>query len=212
MTRNILFPFLFILSASFVSAQNSSDAVIEQWLKNSASVSSLKMRFSQNSSLKTVRAPIAKSGTLYVDMRSKRFRWDTGTMVIFGNSSSVTISKPSTKQYEVRSTSGSNSGIGALARGLPKSLSSFKRSYNVLKVSKSGSSYSILTQPKGSSSKGVNTMTFKVSASSYSLTGISVVMRDGSRISSSFSGVQKNPKIPSSFIKPSLSGYQKTTF
>lgn len=205
-----------LLSVTVSSVQGQSlsqDQVVGNWLKTNEGVSRLKLNFTQTQAMKTVRGPIVQRGNLWVDLRSKKFRWEAGQTLVIGNSSNMTIQRTGGKKYEKRATgSGGAPGLASLAKGFPKSMSQFKSHYKLLGVSKGIGSYAILAQPTGTSAKGVKTFTFKVDSKDFTLEGMSLVLKDGSKVSMSFSSVTRNPSIPASTFVPDLKGYTETKF
>ncbi|NNE92241.1 MAG: outer membrane lipoprotein carrier protein LolA [Verrucomicrobiales bacterium] len=205
---------VFFLSSSGPVFSQSGEEVVANWLKTQSGASRVKIKFSQSRSLKTVKDIVGTSGTIYVDSANDRFRMESGGTVVIGHGSKLTVIRPLGKKYEERTTgnSGAPAGISSLVNGLPGSTSAFRRQYKVLKVSPTGTNYKILTQPIGANARGVKTFTFTVDARKYNLEGIEVVLKDGSKISTRFSSIQKNPEMPASLFAPDLTGYTKTKF
>lgn len=205
---------LLAVSISPLQAQELSQTeVVENWLKTNEGVSRLKLKFTQTQAMKTVKVPIVQRGNLWIDLSSKKFRWEAGQTLVIGDSSNITIQRTGGKKYEKRATgSGGAPGLASLAKGFPKSMSQFNSQYKLLKVSKGMKNYSILAQPTGASAKGVKTFTFKVSSKDFTLEGMSLILKDGSKVSTSFSSVTRNPTIPASTFVPDLEGYTETKF
>ncbi len=205
---------LLAFSVSDLQAQDlSEEQVVANWLKTNEGVSRLKLNFTQTQAMKTVKVPIVQRGNLWLDLSSKKFRWEAGQTLVIGNSSNITIQRTGGKKYEKRASgSGGAPGLASLAKGFPKSMSQFKSQYKLLKVTKGMGDYAILAQPTGASAKGVKTFTFKVDSKDFALEGMSLVLKDGSKVSTSFRSVTRNPSIPASTFVPDLKGYTETKF
>ncbi len=198
---------------SHINGQDlSANDVISKWLETNNGVSRLKLNFTQTQVMKTVKAPLVQRGTLWLDMGSNKFRWEAGKTLVTGNGSTITIQRTGSKKYEEREAGSGAPGMASLSKGFPKSLDDFNSKYKLLKVTKGASNYSILTQPLGSSGKGVKTFTFKVDAAKFNLEGISLVLKDGSRMSTNFNNIDRNPELPESLFTADLSGYTETKF
>jgi len=205
--------FAALVGSTAQSQDLSATEVVSKWLKTNEGVSRLKLNFTQTQAMKTVKVPIVQRGTLFIDLNSKKFRWDAGKTLVIGNSNDITIQRTLGKKYEIRKTgAGGAPGLASLAKGFPTSMTQFNSQYKLLKVSKGMGNYSILAQPIGASAKGVKTFTFNVSAKDFTLEGMSLVLKDGSKVKTSFNNVTRNPAIPAGTFTPDLKGYTETKF
>ena len=85
---------LLAFSVSDLQAQDlSQEQVVANWLKTNEGVSRLKLNFTQTQSMKTVKVPIVQRGNLWLDLSSKKFRWEGGQTLVIGNSSNITIQR-----------------------------------------------------------------------------------------------------------------------
>ena len=116
---------LLAFSVSDLQAQDlSQEQVVANWLKTNEGVSRLKLNFTQTQAMKTVKVPIVQRGNLWLDLSSKKFRWEAGQTLVIGNSSNITIQRTGGKKYEKRASgSGGAPGLASLAKGFPKGCS-----------------------------------------------------------------------------------------
>ena len=112
----------FILPLHVLSADDlTADQVVSNWLKTNEGVSRLKLSFTQKQAMKTVKVPIIQRGDLWLDLDSKKFRWDAGQTLVIGDSSKITIQRTGTKKYEVRPAgTGGAPGVGFACRRFPQ--------------------------------------------------------------------------------------------
>ncbi|MEM7697745.1 MAG: outer membrane lipoprotein carrier protein LolA [Verrucomicrobiota bacterium] len=208
--RLFLPPLLFIATLAPIGAQDGNE-IISKWLATNSGTSNVKVNFSQTRTMRTLKVPIRQSGTLTLDYRSGKFRWELGRptqTIVVKDGGGVLIVRPSVKKYERRS--GGMPAMSALARGFPRTLSEFNSRYRVLSVQKVGSRHRIVTRPRSGS--GVDEFTFVVEANGSRLTGIEIDLSDGSSVKTSFTSVKRNVSLPSSVFSPSISGYEATKF
>lgn len=190
--------------------------VIERWLGTNSGVGALKIDFTQTRHMRSIKRASSQDGTLWLDYRNHRFRWQTGdpasTIVVSLGENMVIIRTPG-KKYEVRqSGSGGAPGMAALANGFPRSLAEFKQRYHVLETRTAANTRRIITKPLGESGRGVDTFTFVIDSSRYRLLGIEIDLEDGSALHTVFRKVEVNPSLPKGIFQPSLEGYTKTKF
>lgn len=209
-----------VLAASFVFSSLSSAAdlsVVQRWMATNSGVNTVKINFTQTRTMRSLKIPIRQTGTLWMDYRYHRFRWQTGDpaqTIVVRRGSKMTIVRTPLKKYEVRpyGSGGGAPGISSLAGGFPRTMSEFQQKYRVTKISKNGGVYYIATQPLGSAGRGVSSFTFVVGADDYRLRGMEIALKDGSSVDTIFHSVRSNVSMPNSLFSPSLEGYRKTTF
>tara|TARA_R110002096_G_scaffold242836_6_gene434689 strand:+ start:457 stop:1068 length:612 start_codon:yes stop_codon:yes gene_type:complete len=192
-------------------------SVVEKWMATNSGVSSVKISFAQTRTMRSIKVPIRQNGTLWMDYGRNRFRWETGIptqTIVTKQGSKLLIMRPIGKKYERRpfGSGGDNQGMSVMAGGFPRSMSEFKRKYRVISTEKRNNTYRIVTQPLGSSGKGVSQFTFVVQASGYRMLGIEIDLKDGSSINTVFNRVELNASVPSSLFSPDLTGYKETKF
>ncbi|NRB76525.1 MAG: outer membrane lipoprotein carrier protein LolA [Verrucomicrobiales bacterium] len=205
-----------LLASGFSGAFAADLSIVEKWMGNNSGARTLKVSFSQTRTMKSIRVPIRQSGTLWIDYGRSRFRMEMGNpaqTIVTRQGSSMVITRPLGKKYEKRAYgSGSDPAMASLSGGVPRSMSEFKRKYRVISTDLKGSTYHIVTQPLGSSGRGVSTFTFLVKKDSFNLSGMEIRLKDGSYVSTTFRSVTPNASMPSSLFTQNLDGYTQTKF
>ena len=191
-------------------------AMVQRWLSTNSGVTSVKVDFTQTRKMRAIKLPIRQSGTLWLDYKTNRFRWQTGNppqTIVVKPSSEVFILRTREKKYERRRAGGGVApGMGALANGFPRSVAEFQRKYRLQGIESKNGSHRIVATPLGASGRGVNTFTFVVDHPSFRLTGIEIDLKDGSSVKTAFRDVQTNVAVPRSLFEPDLTGYRETKF
>lgn len=212
-------PILLVVAAATVLAAPDpamANDVVKRWLGTNSGVNSVKINFTQTRTMRSLKVPIRQSGTLWLDYRSGRFRWQTGNpaqTIVVKPASHLFILRTPMKKYEKRPAgAGGAPGMGALASGFPRSYSDFQRKYRLQKVEPRHNTHRIVATPLGAGGRGVNTFTFVVDQRSYKLVGIEIDLKDGSSVKTVFNGVQTNAAVPLSLFQPDLTGYKEVKF
>ncbi len=210
-----------VFAGSAVQAQSSAPdmSLVERWLATNSGVGALKIDFTQTRHMRSVKRASSQDGTLWLDYRNHRFRWQTGdpanTIVVSLGSNLIIIRTPG-KRYEVRPAgsggSGGAPGMAALANGFPRTLAEFKQRYHVLETRAEANTQRIIAKPLGESGRGVNTFTFVIDSTRYRLLGIEIGLEDGSALHTVFRKVEVNPPLTQELFQPSVEGYTKTKF
>lgn len=204
-----------LLSPSLTSAGDLS--VVERWMATNNGVNTVKINFTQTRKMRSLKVPVRQTGTLWMDYRYHRFRWQTGDpaqTIVVRRGSQMFILRTPLKKYEVRpyGSGGGAPGMSTLAGGFPRSMEEFQKKYRVTGIKRDSGVFFIATQPLGSASRGVSSFTFVVGSDDYRLRGMEIALKDGSTIETVFHSVQSNVSMPNSLFAPSLEGYRKTTF
>lgn len=211
----VFLAFSFLLSSSLHSSDLS---VVQRWMATNSGVDTVKIDFTQTRTMRSLKVPIRQSGTLWMDYRYSRFRWQTGdpaqTIVVRRGSKMLIIRTP-LKKYEARpfgSEGGGAPGMSALAGGFPRTMDEFQSKYRVMSINRNGGVYFVKTQPLGSAGRGVSAFTFVIGGDDYRLRGMEIALKDGSSVDTVFHSVKSNVTMPNSLFAPSLEGYRETTF
>lgn len=212
------FRFFLFLSITTMTLSEAADmSVVERWMATNSGIRSIKIDFTQTRTMRSIKVPIRQSGSLWLNYRSNQFRWQVGNppqTIVTKHGGSLFIIRPSMKKFEKRA-SGSGDvppGLMAMATGFPRSSSEFNSKYSVQSIDAEGSAYRIVTQPKGSGSRGVKTFVFVVGRDDYRLRGMEIFLDDGSSVKTAFNRVMPNVGIPADLFTPDVSGYKETKF
>lgn len=195
-------------------------SVVENWLKSNADVRSLKVDFTQNRALKTLKSPLSQEGTLWLDYQNRLFRWQLGSpakTIVVSQGNQIVIIRTPLKRVEFRETGGDgpssgSPGLSSLAKGFPRSVEEFQERYQILSITPVGNAFEIATLPLGPDGEGVSRFCFVVDQQRFLLKGLVIDLKDGSSVTTTFQKVELNPVIDPSLFAPDLTGYQQTRF
>ncbi|MFT5468438.1 MAG: outer membrane lipoprotein-sorting protein [Verrucomicrobiales bacterium] len=220
---NFLKPTIIIslaFAASATAADEDGSAIVERWLDAGSPVSALRVEFTQTRKLKTIKLPIVKKGTLWIDYAKDRFRWQTGDppqTIVVRVADELTVIRTPGKKFERRDL-GDNAGdaqphaLMALAGGFPRSVEAFNRDYRLIEANREGETFRLITQPLGARGKGVEHFIFLIDAEQHRLRGFEIQLEDGSSISTSFDAVETEPSLTDELFVPDLTNYRETQF
>lgn len=185
--------------------------LVERWLESYSGLERIEVGFTQERKLKTLRLPIKSSGWMWMDINTRRFRWQVGdppkTFVV-GDGQKVAIAQPKRMKVRYREMGGAASSEGAppgfamMADGFPRTMVDFQKEYHVLKVVQQPNFYEVHVQPiQGEMAQGVKQLIYLIDLNDYFLRGFDIKLRDGSHVRSEFFHVRRNPPIdPRRFV------------
>lgn len=203
------------------SGQDSSAdlSVVKKWLHSHAGLRTLQIDFDQQRQMRTLKLPVKKSGKLWLDLKSKHFRWQTGdppSVIVLNDGKRLTIVQPGRKRVEYRTagmkgaSSDAPPGLSALASGFPKTLDEFQKQNRILSNERDGDIFKLKTVPiQGEAAKGIREFTYRIDAEEHYLRGFEIVLKDGSKVSSSFRRIVTNGTIPKEIFTVDTEGYRE---
>ncbi len=207
-----------LVFAAFTPATNAADmSVVQRWMSTNSGVRTIKIDFTQTRTMTSMKVPIRQSGSLWLNYGSNQFRWQVGSppqTIVTKHNGQLYIIRTAMKKYERRSANSGDvpHGLMAMATGFPRSTSEFERKYSVQSIDTAGSTYEIVTQPKGQAGRGVKTFTFILGRDDYRLRGMEIVLSDGSYVKTAFNRVAPNAGIPGNLFTPDITGFTETKF
>lgn len=192
-------------------------SVVQRWMSTNSGVHSIKIDFSQTRTMTSIKVPIRQSGSIWLNYRSNQFRWQVGNppqTIVTKHNGQLYIIRTAMKKYERRSASSGDvpHGLMAMASGFPRSMSEFQRKYSVQSIGTTGSTYEVVTLPKGQAGRGVKTFTFILGRDDYRLRGMEIILSDGSYVKTAFNRVTPNAGIPGNLFTPDITGFKETKF
>lgn len=188
---------------------------VKKWVERTAKLKSFTASFTQLRFLKTVRKPLESSGTISFAAPDS-FRWQSGEppklIVTAKSGGNLTIQRPEKKEAEVFTRQqlqekADGHGVAFLESGFPRSFEEFQKRYEVTGVKQNGAFWEIEARLAQGSNPVVRKVLLLVQDGTFTLAGLQLFFRDGSRIESSFTNSKENPSLGKDIFTPNLTGY-----
>lgn len=190
---------------------------VKQWIARSGKIKSLIAEFRQERQLRTVKKPLESTGRVWIQVGGA-FRWQVGdpprVVAVLGPGGDFTLLNESKKTAELISSQSlendsSGQSLAFLKAGFPGSLEEFQKKFEVREIAAEGEWDRVELKPAGGGgSLAVLKMLLYLHHDRHTLGSIHVYLRDGSRISTTFTAIQENPEIPASRFTVDLTGYE----
>jgi outer membrane lipoprotein-sorting protein len=190
-------------------------APVKKWIERQAKIKTLHATFKQERHLKTVKKPLESTGGIWFQAPGS-IRWQSGdppkVIAIIKAGGDLTIQHTDKKKAEVLTRKeleekSDGMGVAFLESGFPRSLEEFQKRFEVTSVEKSGDYYQVEAKLAEGANPVLRKTVFFIHDGTWTLGGMHFYFRDGSRVESTFSGVEENKPIPASLFAPNLEGY-----
>ena len=214
-----LLPLLALVSILFSSSQSRAAETdltpVKKWVERTAKLKSFSANFLQRRYLKTVRKPLESTGTIQF-VAPESFRWQAGnpaTLIATAKTGGdLTIQRPQKKEAEVIThqqlqEKADGQGISLLESGFPRSFEEFQKKFEILSLTKSETTWSLEVKLAQASNAVVRKIVILFQDGSFTLSGLQLFFRDGSRIESYFTESKENPTLGKELFVPDLTGY-----
>ena len=205
-----------VLGLAGVARGDADWSVVERWLATNKGIDTIRVDFEQSRKMRTVKSTLRDEGTLWIDYRGGRFRWQLGRpaeTVVVKDKAGLLIVRPGAKQYERRTGEGGRPpGMAALATGFPRDLDEFRKRYRLLDTRRGEATHEIVAQPLDAAARGVRRFTFVVGAERHRLHAIEIDFRDGSSQRIRFTRVEPQAALAADLFSPDVTGFRAVTF
>ena len=192
-------------------------AVVERWVKRSAGLKTVVADFRQERKLVTMRKPLESTGRLWFSVERSAFRLQSGDppkfVAVLRADVGLTILHPEKKEAEVISMealtrSEMGQALQFLTAGFPKSMEALREQFEVMSVAAEQGWHQIELKPAGYDGNApVRRLVVQVDARTGTPGAVHLMLRDGSRVSNTFTKVEENPAIPEAQFTADLTGY-----
>lgn len=208
--------FLAVGAAVLPAAEPPDLTPVKEWIARSGKIKSLIADFKQERQLRTVKKPLESTGRVWIEVGGP-FRWQVGdppkVVAVLGTGGEFTLLNESKKTAEVIPAESlekdpAGQSLAFLKAGFPGSLEEFQKKFEVREIVREGDWDRVELKPVGGgNSLAVLKMLLYLHHDRHTLGSIHVYLRDGSRISTTFTAIQENPEIPASRFTVDLTGY-----
>lgn len=207
MIRPILF--LIVLLVLPVRAEDT-ESILRDWISKQANIRSLRADFVQTRRLPALRIPLKKSGTVWFGSDG-RFRWQVGDptelLVVKSPSDFLVIEPKKSLARRLAASSAASRVFQELPIPFAVSLEEFHRRFEVVSLETTAGQVDLHLRPKDPRlAEGMKSLRIRFDSSTGAVSLFEMVFRDGSEVSTEFTFIERNPKLPPELFQPDLSG------
>lgn len=207
MTRCILF---FIVLLTLPVRADDTEAILSDWISKQATIRSLRADFIQTRRLPALRIPLKKSGTVWFGADG-RFRWQVGDpvelLVVKSPNDFLVIEPKKSLARRLSASSAASRVFQELPVPFAVSLDEFSRRFEVLSLENTAGQVDLLLRPKDPRlAEGMKSLRIRFDAATGAVSLFEMVFRDGSEVSTEFTLIERNPKLPPDLFQPDLTG------
>lgn len=205
-------PALLLAAVLWAAIDANADPLLREWIAKQAGIRSLRAEFEQTRRLPALRLPLRKSGTVWLDSRS-RFRWEAGDppdLVAIGSSDQILLVDPKKKRARILKTGADAGALRFDAIRLPfaGTYEEFESAFEVLRLSAEESTVDVLMRPRDPGlAAGVKSIRVVFRRSDGVAELFELDLRDGGQISTVMKSVDVNPPLPRGLFEFDLAGY-----
>lgn len=195
---------------------------IEQWLAFQKSVRTVKAEFVQVRELRTLKSGLRSEGTVWIDRKGHRFRWQAGDeaspkSIAIQDGDDLTLMQPGRKRAERRSLSstaqtrggGAEAAFDFATGDLPDSIEELTKAFTITSARIEGAAWRFQMTPNdGRLREALSQVAFLVDPEKHHLRGFELTFRDGSVVKTTFTRQQFNLPLDAALFLPDLTGYQ----
>lgn len=202
---------LLLAATLWAAVDANADPLLREWIARQAEIRSLRAEFEQTRRLPALRLPLRKSGTVWLDSRS-RFRWQAGDppeLVAIGSPEQILLIDPRKKRARILKTGSAGGALRFDMVRLPfaESYKDFEDAFDVLGLSAEESTVDVLLRPKGPAAAGVKSIRVVFRRSDGVVELFELDLRDGGQISTVMKSVDVNPALPRGLFEFDPAGY-----
>ena len=207
MTRCILF---FIVLLALPVRADDTEAILSDWISKQATIRSLRADFIQTRRLLALRIPLKKSGTVWFGADG-RFRWQVGDpaelLVVKSPNDILVIETKKSLARRLSASSAASRVFQELPVPFAVSLDEFQRRFEVLSLQNAAGQVDLLLRPKDPRlAEGMKSLRIRFDVATGAVSLFEMVFRDGSEVSTEFTLIERNPKLPPDLFQPDLAG------
>ena len=194
-------------------------APLEKWLAFQRGVRTVKAAFVQSRKLRTLRNPLRSDGTVWIDRRGKRFRWQAGDedapkSVAVKTGTTLTLLQPSRKRAKQidlsQSDAATNPGAAFdFATGeMPDTLTELKQAFSIENIESESGAWRVTLRPLESGLReSLDEVVFLIDGERHHLRGFELTFRDRSVVETIFTRQEFNVALDDALFQPDLSDY-----
>ena len=203
---------LLLAATLWAAVDANADPLLREWIARQAEIRSLRAEFEQTRRLPALRLPLRKSGTVWLDSRS-RFRWEAGNppeIVAIGSPEQILLIDPRKKRVRILKA---GAEAGALRFDMVRmpfagSYEDFENAFEVLRLSPGESAVDVLMRPRDPElAAGVKSIRVVFRRSDGVVELFELELRDGGQISTVMTSVDVNPSLPRGIFEFDPAGY-----
>lgn len=206
------FGILLLLLASLPVQAEDTDAILRDWISKQAGIRTLRADFIQTRRLPALRIPLKKSGTVWFGDEG-RFRWQVGDpveLLVLKSPNDFLVIEP--KKSLARRLSASSAAARAMQdfpMPLAVSFEEFQRRFEVISLENNARTMDLRLRPKDPRlAEGMKSLRILFDPDTGSVSVFEMTFRDGSEISTEFTRLERNPRIPTELFQHDLRDFK----
>ena len=203
---------LLLLLATLPLQAENTDAILRDWISKQAGIRTLRADFIQTRRLPALRIPLRKSGTVWFGAEG-RFRWQVGDpveLLVLKSPGDFLIIEP--KKSLARRLSASSAAARAMQdfpMPLAVSFEEFQRRFEVISLGNNAGTIDLRIRPKDPQlAEGMKSLRILFDPATGSVSLFEMTFRDGSEISTEFTRLERNPRIPAELFQHDLRDFK----
>jgi outer membrane lipoprotein-sorting protein len=200
--------FLILLFATLPLRAEDTDAILRDWISKQSGIRTLRADFIQTRRLPALRIPLKKTGTVWFGAEG-RFRWQVGDpveLLVLKSPNDFLVIEP--KKSRARRLSPSSDAARAMQdfpMPLAVSFEEFQRRFEVISLANNAGTIDLRIRPKDSQiAEGMKSLRILFDPATGAVSLFEMTFRDGSEISTEFTHLERNPRIPAEFFQHEL--------
>ncbi len=212
---------LLVLTGGRARAEIGDDqlAPVEKWLAFQRGIRTVKAEFIQTRKLRTLRNPLRSEGTVWIDRKANRFRWQSGDedspqSVAVKTGNVLTLLQPSRKRAKridlSQASANENPGVAFdfATGGMPDTLAELKRAFAIEKLESEDGAWRVTLSPRQAELReSLESVVFVIDGRRHHLRGFELTFRDRSEVETIFTRQEFNVALDEALFQPDLSGY-----
>jgi outer membrane lipoprotein-sorting protein len=188
------------------------DAILRDWISKQAGIRTLRADFIQTRRLPALRIPLKKSGTVWFGDEG-RFRWQVGDpveLLVLKSPDDFLVIEP--KKSRARRLSASAATARAMQdfpMPLAVSFEEFQRRFEVISLGNNAGTMDLRLRPKDPRlAEGMKSLRIRFDPATGAVSLFEMTFRDGGEISTEFTHLERNPRIPAELFQHDLRDFK----
>lgn len=203
---------LLLLLATLPLRAEDADSILQDWISKQSGICTLRADFIQTRRLPALRIPLKKSGSVWFGADG-RFRWQVGNpveLLVLKSPNDFLVIEP--KKSLARRLSASSAAARAMQdfpMPLAVSFEEFQRRFEVISLANNAGTIDLRLRPKDPRlAEGMKALRILFDPATGAVSLFEMTFRDGSEISTEFTHLERNPRIPAELFEYDLRDFK----
>jgi outer membrane lipoprotein-sorting protein len=208
--KRLILLFSLLLAASLRAEDT--QTILRDWISKQAAIRSLRADFIQTRRLPALRIPLRKSGTVWFGTEG-RFRWQVGDpveLLVLKSPNDFLVIEP--KKSLARRFTASSAAARAMQdfpMPLAVSFEEFQRRFEVISLANNAGTIDLCLRPIDPRlAEGMKSLRILFDPATGAVSLFEMTFRDGSEISTEFTHLERNPRIPAELFEYDLRDFK----